>query len=153
MKRLAVFAVFISVVTLVGFWGGKKACMLMWPGSVNPSQGWRLALGLTDDQARQLGEIEKSFHKEADPLCMQICRERLELLKLMSQSSVDPNAVHAKIDRIGGLQVLLEKQIASHILEVKKDLTPKQSQNYLNRIRRELYESICQSGYGQILPP
>lgn len=151
MKKLLLFVVVISVMTLAGFWGGRKVCMLMWPASLNPSQNWYYALGLSPEQAESLKGIEGSFRKDADKMCMRICQERFELLNLMGKKDADPAEVNRKIEEIGGLQVLLEKQIASHILEVKKGLTPEQTDAYLNRIHRELAESIKRNGYGEVL--
>ncbi len=151
MKKLILFTVLISVVTLGGFWGGKKVCMLMWPGSLNPSQNWYFALGLNTGQAESLKRLESSFRKETDGLCMTICQERLNLLNLMKQKEANEEVINKKIEAIGGLQVLLEKQIAAHILEVKKNLTPEQSLAYLDRIHEELRDSVRQSGYGEIL--
>jgi len=151
MKKLLFFTIVISAITLAGFWGGRKACMLMWPASLNPSQNWYYTLGLSQEQAETLKKVDASFRKDADKMCMKICRERLDLLNLMGKKDADPVAVNRKIEEIGGFQVLLEKQIASHILEVKKDLTPEQTDAYMNRIHRELAESIKQSGYGEVL--
>ena len=151
MKKLLVFTMLVSLVTLAGFFGGKKVCMMMWPGSVNPSQAWYFQLGLDARQARELQGLESSFRKEADGLCMKICQERLALLKMMRRKDTDPEAVNRKIEEIGQLQVLLEKQIAAHILEVKKDMTPEQSRVYFDRIHRELQRSIVQSGYPEVL--
>lgn len=151
MKKLLLFTIVISVVTMIGFWGGRKACMLMWPASLNPSQNWYYNLGLTDQQAQTLKKLDVSFRKDADKMCMRICRERLELLNLMGKKDADPQAVNRKIEEIGGLQVLLEQQIASHILEVKKGLTPEQAEAYLDRIHRQLDASIRRNGYGEVL--
>jgi len=151
MKKLLFFTIVISAVTLAGFWGGQKACMLMWPASLNPSQNWYYTLGLSPEQAETLKKVDASFRKDADKMCMRICRGRLELLNMMGQKDADPAAVNRKIEEIGGLQVLLEKQIASHILEVKKGLSPEQTQAYLDRIHRELAASIKRNGYGEVL--
>ena len=151
MKKLILFTVLISVVTLGGFWGGKKVCMMMWPGSLNPSQNWYFALGLNAGQAESLKRLESSFRKETDGLCMKICQERLNLLNLMKQKEANQEVINKKIEAIGGLQILLEQQIAAHILEVKKNLTPEQSLAYLDRIHEELRNSVRQSGYGEIL--
>jgi Spy/CpxP family protein refolding chaperone len=152
MKKLLVFTVLVAAVTLAGFWGGRKVCMmLMWPGSVNPSQQWYFNLGLTAEQAASLKQLELSFRKDTDPLCIRICKERLELLKLMKSDRVDREAIYQKIEEIGALQTSLEKEIATHILEVKKDLTPEQSEVYIGHIREELYASISRSGYGEVL--
>ncbi len=151
MKKLIIFTVLISAVTLAGFWGGRKVCMLMWPGSVNPSGAWYFNLGLSPEQAESLKKLESGFRPDADKFCMRICKERMELLNLMRNPKAKPEEIYKKIEEIGALQVSLEKQIATHILEVKKDLTPEQSEAYLSRIQRELHESIKQSGYAEAL--
>ena len=125
--------------------------MMMWPGSLNPSQEWYASLGLGTSQTGSLKKLESSFQKEANELCMTICQERLELLNLMKDKKADREVVNRKIEKIGGLQILLEKQMASHIFEVKKSLTPEQSQAYLDRIREGLRKSIQQCGYGKKL--
>lgn len=152
MKKLILFTALISAVTLAGFWGGRKVCMmLMWPGSVNPSAAWYFNLGLSPEQAESLKKLESGFRGHADQFCTRICKERLELLNLMRNPAAEPERIYKKIEEIGALQVSLEKQIATHILEVKKDLTPEQSQAYLNRIQEELRDTIRQSGYGEVL--
>ena len=124
---------------------------MMWPGSVNPQQSWYLALGLNEEQAENLKAKEASFRKGTDKLCVKICGLRLDLLSRIRQKGADQKAVYEKIEEIGRLQVLLEKEIATHILEVKKDLTREQSQAYLDRIHKELREAIERSGYGAAL--
>ena len=151
MRKLLIFTVLISAVTLAGFWGAKKVCMLMWPGSLNPNRIWYSNLGLNPEQAESLKKVDSAFRGETDKVCMWICKERLELLNLMRNPKAKPEEIYKKIEEIGALQVSLEKQIATHILEVKKDLTPEQSEAYLNRIQRELHESIKQSGYAEAL--
>ena len=151
MKRLLFFAILISGITLFGFWGGRKMCMLMWPGSVNPSQNWYFNLGLNPEQAESLKKLDSVFSKNTDKVCMRICKERLELLNMMRDPKVDPNTIYKKIEEIGALQISLEKEISTHILKVKNDLTPEQSEAYLDKIRQQLRESIKQGGYGEVL--
>ena len=150
MKKLILFTALVSLVTLGSFWGGKKVCMMMWPGSLNPSQSWYFSVGLNAGQAEALKKLEASFREDADKLCMTICKERLGLLNMI-KSGAGQEAVDRKIEKTGALQILLEKQIAGHILQVKKNLTPEQNQAYLNRIHAELQESVQKSGYGEIL--
>lgn len=151
MKRLILFTTLIAAVTLAGFYGGKRVCMLMWPGSVNPNQSWYFNLGLNPDQANSLKKLDSTFRNDTDKICMRVCKERLELLKLMRDPQTKPEVIYKKIEEIGAMQVSLEKEIATHILKVKKDLTPEQSDAYLNTIRHELEQTIKQSGYGEIL--
>ncbi len=151
MKKLFIFTVLISVITLAGFWSGRKMCMLMWPGSLNPNQSWYFNLGMNAQQAQSLKKLDSAFRKDTDKVCMRICKERLDLLNMMRDPNINPDAIYKKIEEIGVLQVSLEKEIATHILKVKKDLTPEQSEAYLNTIRKELQTSIKQNGYGEVL--
>lgn|SRR3989338_3821259 len=151
MKKLLIFTVLISAVTLAGFWGARKVCMLMWPGSLNPNQMWYSNLGLNPEQAESLKKLDSAFRQDTDKVCMRICKERMELLNLMRDPNTKPEAVYKKIEEIGAMQVGLEKEIATHILKVKQDLTPEQSEAYLNRIRAELHDSIKQAGFGEVL--
>ena len=151
MKKLLLFTAIISLVTLDGFFGSKKVCMMMWPGSVNPSQAWYFELGLNPSQAESLKKLEGSFRDRTDKLCMKICGERLKLLNQMKQGHGDREAVYRKIEEIGALQVSLEKEIATHILNVKDDLTPTQSQAYLDRIYQQFRDSLKKSGYEEAI--
>ena len=151
MKKLLAFTLIISLVTLGGFFGGKKVCMMMWPGSMNPNQAWYFELGLDTQQVESLKKLENSFRERTDKLCMKICGERLKLLNQMKEKNVDRQIVYRKIEEIGALQVSLEKEIATHILNVKDDLTPEQSQAYLDRIHEQFRDSLKKSGYGEIL--
>ncbi len=151
MKKLILFTALISVVTLGSFWGGKKVCMLMWPGSVNPSQSWYSALGLNPEQAESLKKLESSFRERTDTMCMRICAERMALLNQMKNKEVNRDAVYKKIEEIGNLQIALEKEIATHILNVKQDLFPQQSEAYLNQIHQQFRESLKRSGYDEVL--
>ncbi len=151
MKKVILFAVLVSVVTLFSFWGGKKVCMMMWPGSINPSQSWYYSLGLTAEQETSLNKMDASFRKDGDKLCMQICKGRLDLLNLIKEKNPNEALVHQKIEEVGKLQILLEKTIADQILEVKKNLTPAQSEAYLDRVHKEISRSIEKSGYSEAL--
>jgi len=150
MKKLLLYTILISAITLAAFWGARKACMMMWPGSLNPSQQWYFNLGLSPEQAQVLKNMDSLFRKDTDKFCMWICKERLELLNMI-RSNVSPELVYKKIEDIGAMQVSLEKEIASHILKVKQDLSPAQSEAYLGRIREELQDSIRQAGFGEVL--
>lgn len=151
MKKLIVFTVLVSAVTLAGFWGGKKVCMLMWPGSVNPSQAWYFNLGLSPEQAESLKNMDSAFRSHADKFCTRICKERLELLQMLREPQTPTDAVYRKIEEIGAMQVALEKEIATHILTAKETLSPEQSRAYLDRIQHTLEESIRQSGYREVI--
>jgi len=151
MKRLLVFALIISAVTLAGYWTGRKVCMMMWPGSLNPAPRWYANLGLDREQADVLRAKDAAFRSMADGMCVRVCRGRLELLALMGENGSSQDKVLSKIDEVGALQVALEKEIAAHILAVRENLTPEQSAAYLARVREKLHDSIRRTGYTNVL--
>jgi Spy/CpxP family protein refolding chaperone len=144
MKKLLLFAVLISAVTLVGFWGGRKACTaLMWPSSLNASQSWLSGLGVSPSQEKTLKEMDASFRRQSDRACIEICRERMELLNRMNDPEASSENILAKVEAIGSQQTAMEKMLVAHMLEVRKHLTPEQSKVYLERVRREFQKSIA----------
>ncbi|MBI4971742.1 MAG: periplasmic heavy metal sensor [Candidatus Omnitrophica bacterium] len=132
-------AVVISGITLLSFWGGKQTCMMMMTEKTS-YEGLNLSAG----QEKTLTDLDDSFRKEVDMLCMNVCRERTALMNLLSETNSNPEAIYKKIEEIGGLQVGLEKKTADHILEIKKTLSPRQTAVYLKRVREELQKSIQQ---------
>ena len=137
MKRLILFTVLISGLTMAGFFGGKKVCTMMQPENLGAGRAWHSQLGLNSGQTEAFDRMEVSFRKEADALCARVCRERADLLQAMKEEKMESAAVDKKIEEIGRLQVLLEKKVASHILNVGKILTPAQRKTYLDKIDRQ----------------
>ena len=129
MKKIVIFAVFIALVTLAGFWAGRQCCLFVCSAR-EPAAG-------------------SSFRGEADALCVKICDRRLELVDLMRADAPDRALLNARIEEIGALQTSLEKRIAAHMLDLKKRLTPEEGRAYLARIHKELRRSIEQGEYGE----
>ena len=151
MKKLLIFAAVVAVATLLGFWGGMKTCVMMCGGMMKANPYCHYASDLDSGQAQSLGKLETDFRQGADKTCMRICKERWELLKLIEGNPADMQAINKEIEEIGAMQVSLEKDIAAHILEAQKTLTPQQSKAYMERMKAQLGQSICNSGYGEVL--
>ena len=151
MKKILMLSLVIAGATLIGFWGGKKTCMLMCQGPLKANPYCHYALDLNPEQAKSLEKLETSFRQDANKMCMQICKERWDLLRLMGDVSVSPDAINKKIEEIGAMQTALEKEIAAHILAAQKTLMPQQSQAYLARLKAELGQSIQKNGYGEVM--
>lgn len=151
MKKLILFGLLISAATLIGFWGSRRVCMMMMPSTFKASQNWYATLGLSAEQAQTLKKLESSYRADAERLCMQICKGRMELLKLVRAEEWNQTAVDQKIEELGALQNGLEKKVASQIREVKSRLTRDQRRTYLDRLREELETSIRQCGYAEVL--
>ena len=150
MKRFWIFTAAIACVTLIGFWGGKKTCILMCQGTLKANPYCHYASDLAPEQAQSLGKLENSFRRGMDKTCMEICRERWALLSMMESNPADTDAINKKIEEIGAMQISLEKETAAHILEAQKTLTPQQSKAYVARLKAQLGQSIRDSGYGEV---
>ena len=152
MKKLLIFTLIVSTVTLGGLWSGKKFCTMMsMPAEDRSGQALYSEIGLDASQTQAVRKLEASFRKEADELCMQICRERMDLVDQMKDGRTSHETIDRKIEEIGQLQISLEKKVAAHILTINKSLTPSQSVAYLERIYQQQCQMISQSGYSGIL--
>ena len=152
MKKLIIFTVIVSVVTLGGLWSGRKFCtMISMPVGARSGQALYSEMGLDASQTESVRKLEAVFRKEADTLCMRICRERVDLLKQLKDKRVSSGVIYAKVEEIGQLQISLEKKVIAHILQVNKTLTPSQSEAYLERIYQQQCRMIAKSGYGESL--
>jgi Spy/CpxP family protein refolding chaperone len=147
MKRLFFFAVLVSAVTAAGFWSTQRMCLMMKPRFLMGGSGWYKETGLPAEKVQTVKELDAKLQKEVHHLCAEVCVKRSELLNLMRIGASDEPAVYGKIEEIGGLQVSLEKKIAAHLFELKKVLSPEESQKYFQQIEERLKESIRQCGY------
>lgn len=152
MKKLIIFTLIISGVTLGGLWSGKKFCTMMsMPAGTRSGQALYSEMGLDASQAESVRKLEAAFRKDADAMCMRICEERVRLLEQMKDKRVSPDVLYRKTEEIGQLQISLEKKVIGHILEVDKNLKPSQSKAYLERIYQQQCQMIAKSGYGESL--
>lgn len=144
MKKLFFFTMLISALTLGAYWGGQRLCMRM-TGSGNAKLGpnWYAELGLDKKETGIFKKQDASFREETNRVCMELCRQRMELLDLLTQNA-DEVQIYRKLDEIGVLQSALEKNMVKHMLEVKKQLPPEKGAAYMAHLRQQLEKSITQ---------
>lgn len=99
-------------------------------------------MSLSEKQSEALKRLDAGFQKSADQICIKVCKGRFELLKMLGDPKMDGKIIDQKVEEIGALQILLEKDVANHILEVRKELTPEQTEKYLTQLRVKLQESM-----------
>ena len=120
---------------------------MAWPRMFGPAAHWQVTLGLTAEQAAEFKTKEAVFRKEADGICMQVCEGRLQVLEMLEKKETDESEILRKVEAIGAIQTDLEKKVANHVLEVKKNLSPRQRETYLGHIREQISRSMRQCGY------
>ena len=146
MKKLLLLTFLVSFATLGAFWAGKKTCLMMTSTGLQAQKTWYADLGLSADQEKSLKELEGGFRQRADALCMQVCREKQNLLDILSNANAPRQVIEEKIEVIGKLQTQLEKEVVSHIFEVRKFLTPSQNRTYRDRIQRQFQKALKLDG-------
>ncbi len=146
MKKLLIFTLAVSIATLIGLWSGRKFCTMM-PFVSSSSQALYSGMSLNSSQTESIRKLEDSFQKEADELCMKVCRERVDLISQIKNGQINREAIEKKVEEIGQIQILLEKQTAAHILDINKILTPSQSAVYLERIYQKQCRMAAKSGH------
>ena len=147
MKKLLIFTFIVSVATLVGLWSGKKVCSMM-PSAARSSQALYSGMSLNASQTGSIRKLEDSFQKAADELCMKVCEERVNLLSQIKNGQISREEIEKKVEEIGQIQIFLEKQTATHILDINKILTPSQSAVYLERVYQQQCQMTAKSGHG-----
>ncbi len=146
MKKLIIFTLAVSVATLIGLWSGKKMCTMA-PFASRSSQPLYSGISLNASQTESIQKLEDEFQKEADELCMKVCQERVDLIGQIKNGQISREAIEKKVEEIGQIQILLEKQTATHILDINRILTPSQSAAYLERVYQKQCRMAAKGGY------
>jgi len=134
MKKIILLALVISVAAIAAFFGTQRMC------GVTPGSG-RSALDrldLTAGQRERIGALEASFSKAEIPLCMELCRKRVDLLRMLGRKESVDVEVEAQIQAIAALEAKLESRIAAHVLQVKGQLEPAQAEKYIENLRLDM---------------
>ena len=69
---------------------------------------------------------------------MKICKERAALLEQIKIASEPTPEISARIEKIGQLQIDLEKQVAAHIFEAKKRMPPKKAKSFIRHLESQI---------------
>jgi hypothetical protein len=93
---------------------------------------------LTTRQREAMQTLESEYCRCRDSLSIQIDRKRLALADILLQNEPDLSAIDSLLREIGRLQTELEKKTITHILEVKKHLTPEQQEQFIKPIVHEI---------------
>ena len=139
MKKLIFLTVGVSLLTLLGFFGAQKMYQRMATSHIPSSI---TTLGRTPEEKKTLKQLEETFRQNTEQLCIRVCQTRLTILNMMEDKNMPAEKIYKKIEEVGAEQILLEKETATHILEVSKHLTPAQSRAYLSHFRKELEASL-----------
>jgi Spy/CpxP family protein refolding chaperone len=90
-------------------------------------------MGLTDDQVKQMQEIQYNFAKTGIGLRADLKEARLELHHQMAQESTNKNEIAKLVDRVAEARKKVLKHQVDKKLAMKEILTPEQFEKFLHK--------------------
>ena len=96
--------------------------------------------GLSEEQIQTLKASMEDMRKQNEVLQKQLKDSGLEQAKLMTESSVDEQALFAAVEKAGKVRTDMAKARITHMLTVKKTLKPEQ----INKIREMVQNRVKQ---------
>ena len=99
-------------------------------------------LSLSESQLKQLKPLEKSLELKMEKLRILLREKRGELVDLLTEPQPDQKAIANKLNEIASGQVELEKEIVTHLLQIKEILTPMQQKKFFALIE----DRLCPGG-------
>lgn len=85
---------------------------------------------LSEEQARFMDKDRGEIQKENKPIMDELEKKRTELFTLLNADKVDNTKVEKLINDIALLQVKIEKNVVSHLIKIRKNLTPQQQEKF-----------------------
>jgi Spy/CpxP family protein refolding chaperone len=95
-------------------------------------------LGLTDTQQERLEAIREEFPSQMRPMKKQIQGERKELIQLLREDPPDTAHIVSILDKIGQIQVGMQKEIVFQVWREKDVLSEEQREKFLKLVERRL---------------
>lgn len=85
---------------------------------------------LSEEQVRFMEQDREEAQKEIKPIMDELQKKRAELFALLNADNIDNTKVEKLINDIALLQVKIEKNVVSHLIKVRKNLTPEQQEKF-----------------------
>lgn len=101
-------------------------------------KAFEFELGLSPEQAEQVGVINSEYHTRSRPIANEIRQIRSEILDELSSERPDTSFIEVKSNELCDFQLQLQQLNFTQFLELKKVCDPEQAQR-LSALYRELY--------------
>ena len=93
------------------------------------------ALGLSAAQLTKMDSLAHTFHASLERLGSAMHEKRGLLLDLLRQENVDSEKVESLRKDMASVQNEIQKEVITHIEEIKKILDPEQEERFFNLLR------------------
>jgi Spy/CpxP family protein refolding chaperone len=95
-------------------------------------------LGLSDSQLERMAPLARTFHTRLDKLSRETERKRARLVNLLSLKEVDSGRIESLRKDMAGIQDQIQREVVSHLLDVREILTPEQKETFFTLLRRSM---------------
>jgi hypothetical protein len=147
-KTLLLFAVIAVAATALSFGVARWVAARYQPAPTTANlhdPAWlKNALGLNDQQAREVESLESGFRKELNSSCATHCAARMELGDELAKAKPDVEKCRGCVEKMNGVQADAERATLAHILKVRALLDEAQAQRYSTLIR----DQVCNMPMG-----
>jgi periplasmic protein CpxP/Spy len=106
--------------------------------NIKPGCALHMELNLTDEQIRQVDDINAAYQQVSRPVSEKIKSLRADILDELASDVPDTVVIKQASLEISGLQNQLHNENIKHYLELKKVCTPEQAK-LLSNLYRDLY--------------
>jgi Spy/CpxP family protein refolding chaperone len=108
------------------------------PCPISPSDGHLYqSLGLSNAQLAKIDPLAQKFHGRIAELGAAM-EEKKEVLVTLLQKNSDPVKIEHLRKEMAGIQDEIQKEVITHITELKKILDPDQQQRFFNLMRQNM---------------
>jgi Spy/CpxP family protein refolding chaperone len=95
------------------------------------------SLGLSKDQLAKIDPIAQKFHLRIAELGV-VMESKRELLVDLLAKGADPASIESLRKQIAGIQDEIQKEVITHITELKNILDPEQQQRFFDLMRQSM---------------
>ena len=104
------------------------------PGGRHFYQG----LGLTDSQLEEMAPLAHAFHARLDKLSRETEKKRALLVDLLSREEAGSRKIERLRKEIAGVQDQIQREVITHLLDVREILDPEQKEHFFELLRRSM---------------
>lgn len=97
-------------------------------------------LNLKPEQLEKMNELGKTFYQNTRAILEKMHGVRIALINEMSSANPDTAKMFAMADDIGLLHAQIKRETVRHFLELKKNCTPEQFEQFLKMFHRLLMD-------------
>lgn len=96
------------------------------------------ALGLSTTQLKKMKPLADSFHERLKSLYSGMSGKKNKMISLLEDADASPVRIETLRLEMAAIQDTIQKTVITHVLEVKKILSPDQRERFFNLLRRSM---------------